>query len=45
MRRAAPVIAFVDHRAGKPVGLRQMIGRPPIAASGNSDGDCGMFER
>ena len=30
--------------AGKPVGIAQVIGRRPIAAFGNSDGDFQMLE-
>ncbi|MBA2113125.1 HAD family hydrolase [Bremerella alba] len=35
---------FVDDKAGKPVGIWQFIGRKPIAAFGNSDGDQAMLE-
>ena len=34
-----PQINFIDDKAGKPVGINQHIGRRPIAAFGNSDGD------
>ncbi|MFB0520495.1 MAG: HAD family hydrolase [Desulfatiglandales bacterium] len=34
-----PEINFIDDKAGKPVGINQHIGRRPIAAFGNSDGD------
>lgn len=34
-----PEINFIDDKAGKPVGINQQIGRRPIAAFGNSDGD------
>lgn len=37
-------IDFVDDKAEKPVGLHQQIGRRPIAAFGNSDGDFEMLE-
>ena len=37
-------IDLVDDRAGKPVGIHQTIGRRPIAAFGNSDGDFEMLE-
>jgi phosphoglycolate phosphatase-like HAD superfamily hydrolase len=43
LRRLAG-IDFVDDRSGKPVGIQQMIGRRPIAAFGNSDGDFEMLE-
>jgi len=35
---------FVDDKEGKPVGINQFIGRRPIAAFGNSDGDQQMLE-
>jgi phosphoserine phosphatase len=37
-------INFVDDKAGKPVGISQHIGRRPIAAFGNSDGDLEMLQ-
>jgi phosphoserine phosphatase len=37
-------INFVDDKAGKPVGIRRFIGRRPIFASGNSDGDLQMLQ-
>jgi len=37
-------IDLVDDKAGKPVGIQQQIGRRPIAAFGNSDGDFEMLE-
>ena len=39
-----PEIDFVDDKAGKPVGIHKFIGRRPIAAFGNSDGDFEMLE-
>jgi hypothetical protein len=39
-----PGIDFVDDKAGKPVGIEQIIGRRPIMAFGNSDGDFQMLE-
>ena len=39
-----PEINFIDDKAGKPVGIQQHIGRRPIAAFGNSDGDLQMLE-
>jgi len=39
-----PEIDFIDDKAGKPVGIQQHIGRRPIAAFGNSDGDQQMLE-
>lgn len=38
-----PEINFIDDGAGKPVGIHQNIGRHPIAAFGNSDGDYEML--
>jgi hypothetical protein len=37
-------IDFVDDKAGKPVGIHAHIGRRPILAFGNSDGDEEMLE-
>jgi phosphoserine phosphatase len=39
-----PAINFVDDKAGKPVGINQHIGRRPILAFGNSDGDLQMLQ-
>ena len=39
-----PEIDFIDDKAGKPVGIHKYIGRRPIAAFGNSDGDFEMLE-
>jgi hypothetical protein len=39
-----PEMNFVDDRAGKPVGINEFIGRRPIAAFGNSDGDLEMLQ-
>jgi phosphoglycolate phosphatase-like HAD superfamily hydrolase len=39
-----PEIEFVDDKAGKPVGIHRFIGRRPIAAFGNSDGDLEMLQ-
>lgn len=39
-----PEIDFVDDKAGKPVGIQRYIGRRPILAFGNSDGDFEMLE-
>jgi phosphoserine phosphatase len=39
-----PEINFIDDKAGKPVGINQHIGRHPIAAFGNSDGDLQMLQ-
>jgi hypothetical protein len=39
-----PEIQFIDDKDGKPVGIHQFIGRRPIAAFGNSDGDLPMLQ-
>lgn len=39
-----PELNFNDDRGGKPVGINQRIGRRPIAAFGNSDGDLQMLQ-
>ena len=39
-----PELNFIDDKAGKPVGINQHIGRRPIMAFGNSDGDFEMLE-
>ena len=39
-----PDINFIDDGAGKPVGIQMHIGRRPIAAFGNSDGDLQMLQ-
>jgi phosphoserine phosphatase len=50
VRNGTPVLVrlaeidHVDDKAGKPVGIHQVIGRRPIAAFGNSDGDFEMLE-
>ena len=50
IRDGKPVIArlsevdFIDDRGGKPVGINSHIGRRPVAAFGNSDGDREMLE-
>jgi phosphoserine phosphatase len=49
-RGGAPVLVktldyvFVDDKEGKPSGIHRHIGRRPIAAFGNSDGDQAMLE-
>jgi phosphoserine phosphatase len=50
LRDGKPVIVrlaeidFIDDKAGKPVGIHKFIGKRPIAAFGNSDGDFQMLE-
>jgi len=50
MREGGPVLVrmpevdFVDDHEGKPVGIHKFIGRRPILAFGNSDGDLQMLQ-
>jgi phosphoglycolate phosphatase-like HAD superfamily hydrolase len=39
-----PELNFIDDKGGKPVGINQYIGRRPVAAFGNSDGDLQMLQ-
>jgi hypothetical protein len=39
-----PEIDFIDDKEGKPVAIHKFIGRRPIAAFGNSDGDLQMLQ-
>ena len=39
-----PEMNFIDDKTGKPVGINSHIGRRPVAAFGNSDGDQQMLE-
>ncbi len=39
-----PEMNFIDDKTGKPVGINEHIGRRPVAAFGNSDGDQQMLE-
>jgi hypothetical protein len=39
-----PELNFLDDKDGKPMGINQHIGRRPIAAFGNSDGDLQMLQ-
>jgi hypothetical protein len=39
-----PAVDFVDDKEGKPIGIHRHIGRRPIAAFGNSDGDLQMLQ-
>jgi len=39
-----PEIDFIDDKEGKPVGIHKFIGKIPIAAFGNSDGDLQMLQ-
>jgi phosphoglycolate phosphatase-like HAD superfamily hydrolase len=40
----SPKLVFVDDGPGKPVGIYRQLGRRPIAAFGNSDGDLQMLQ-
>ena len=42
--RRLPELNFIDDKEGKPVGINQHIGRRPVMAFGNSDGDFQMLE-
>lgn len=39
-----PKVEFIDDGPGKPVGINRFIGRHPIMAFGNSDGDLEMLQ-
>ena len=39
-----PEVNFIDDKEGKPIAIHQFIGRRPIAAFGNSDGDLQMLQ-
>jgi phosphoglycolate phosphatase-like HAD superfamily hydrolase len=39
-----PAVDFVDDKEGKPINIQKIIGRRPIAAFGNSDGDLQMLQ-
>lgn len=39
-----PEIDFIDDKEGKPIAIQKHIGRRPIAAFGNSDGDLPMLQ-
>lgn len=39
-----PKINFIDDKEGKPVGINRFIGRKPVFAAGNSDGDLQMLQ-
>jgi hypothetical protein len=42
--RKLPKVEFIDDGPGKPVGINRFIGRRPIFAFGNSDGDLQMLQ-
>jgi len=39
-----PTVEFIDDGPGKPVGINRFIGRRPVLAFGNSDGDQQMLQ-
>jgi hypothetical protein len=39
-----PEVNFIDDKDGKPVGINEYIGRRPLMAFGNSDGDLEMLQ-
>jgi hypothetical protein len=39
-----PEVDFIDDHAGKPIGINKFIGRRPLLAFGNSDGDHQMLQ-
>jgi len=39
-----PAVDFVDDKEGKPIGIERHIGRRPVMAFGNSDGDLPMLQ-
>jgi phosphoglycolate phosphatase-like HAD superfamily hydrolase len=39
-----PALDFIDDKEGKPVGINKFIGKKPVFASGNSDGDLQMLQ-
>ena len=39
-----PVLDFIDDKEGKPIGIMRNIGKRPVFAGGNSDGDLAMLQ-
>lgn len=39
-----PALDFIDDKDGKPLGINKFIGKKPVFASGNSDGDLQMLQ-
>jgi hypothetical protein len=39
-----PGLDFLDDKEGKPINIQKIIGRRPLAAFGNSDGDLQMLQ-
>lgn len=42
--RRLPAIDFIDDKEGKPLNIQKIIGKKPVFASGNSDGDLAMMQ-
>ena len=42
--RRLPDMDFIDDKEGKPIGIHKFIGKKPVFASGNSDGDLQMMQ-
>ena len=42
--RRLPEMDFIDDKEGKPIGIHKFIGKKPVFASGNSDGDLQMMQ-
>ena len=42
--RRLPDMDFIDDKEGKPIGIHKFIGKKPVFASGNSDGDLPMMQ-
>ena len=39
-----PALEFIDDKDGKPLNIQKIIGKKPVFASGNSDGDLQMLQ-
>jgi len=39
-----PKISYIDDKTGKPLAIERILGRRPVAAFGNSDGDLEMLQ-
>jgi phosphoglycolate phosphatase-like HAD superfamily hydrolase len=39
-----PALGFLDDKEGKPINIDRIIGKRPVLAAGNSDGDYAMIE-
>jgi hypothetical protein len=45
VQRLLPEVDFMDNGPGKPIGIHRLIGRRPVMAFGNSDGDFEPLQR